>query len=1017
MCNESFIILAAGRPHQGDTPSLLTEVNDQTLFDWNMSILAASGNRLPIQLVVGYAADKYKKLSNSATLYHNLKWQKSGSGYSLLSADLSSDKVIVSYADILYRPNLLSKIKDSHADITVVYDSHWKQRFIGRTSEDLSKSEKVMVDDNGMILRTGQNIPVEWAHGEFVGLIQFRGVALQKLRQLKDQANESFEKISLSDLVEWLRLQGLSTAAIDVYGDWAELNRPQDIAHFILGTKAETLDRLSSLVKKSVVLDQVAFTVNEWETDSALIIQQIQSRFKLQHLVVRSSAKSEDAFTHSNAGAYTSVLKVNPNTNLRPAIIEVIDSYIDRQSDDQVLVQPMVQDVRLSGVAFTRTLEQGAPFYIVNYDESGDTESITSGYSKQHKSLYLRKDADLSSIPTDYLVPIVEAIKEVERILNYDALDIEFAMDNLGQVYLLQARPIAAAESIDTVSINNEIIQLQTRASDFWDKLQTVTPNLKGNKALFGVMPDWNPAEIIGTNPGQLAVSLYEHLILDDIWAQQRAEYGYKDVRPQPLLRCFAGKPYIDIRASFNSFLPSGLSDELTEKLVNFYLHWLESHPHLHDKVEFDVVPTCYGPGFDKWDKRLRQFAEVSSEEVEQLKNGLLNITQRALSRTSNDLGLLTKLQKYHELVVSNDKLSDYEKIRLLLEYCKTYGTLPFAHLARSGFVAVTLLKEGVIEGWLSIDARDGFMETLETVSHELSKDAWLTAQNNDNWQKFVSDYGHLRPGTYDITSPAYWQDPDLFLQPLVSHAQEPKTVSKKLAIWEAEKHDFFSQLRDIGLQATDEEFEDFLINSIEGREKAKFIFTRTLSTILDLIENKGLEYKLNKKELSNLTLSELTLAFNSQLSVKDLTKQLKKSSKSNKRIRKLSHACKLPPLLSKREDFMAFILTDEEPNYIGTKRITAPAVHLNNINEQKVEVKGCIVVIPQADPGYDWLFGQNIAGLITMYGGANSHMAIRSAEFGLPAAIGVGEQLYNFYNSARTLELDPTGQTIRVIN
>ena len=40
------------------------------------------------------------------------------------------------------------------------------------------------------------------------------------------------------------------------------------------------------------------------------------------------------------------------------------------------------------------------------------------------------------------------------------------------------------------------------------------------------------------------------------------------------------------------------------------------------------------------------------------------------------------------------------------------------------------------------------------------------------------------------------------------------------------------------------------------------------------------------------------------------------------------------------------------------------------------------IVLIEGADPGFDWIFSQNIAGLITKYGGANSHMAIRSAEF-----------------------------------
>ncbi|WP_096407604.1 PEP-utilizing enzyme [Halorhodospira halochloris] len=74
------------------------------------------------------------------------------------------------------------------------------------------------------------------------------------------------------------------------------------------------------------------------------------------------------------------------------------------------------------------------------------------------------------------------------------------------------------------------------------------------------------------------------------------------------------------------------------------------------------------------------------------------------------------------------------------------------------------------------------------------------------------------------------------------------------------------------------------------------------------------------------------------------------------------------------------------------------------------------MALIPQADPGYDWLFGQGIAGLITLFGGANSHMAIRAAEFGLPAAIGVGEQRYREVAQAQVLELDPPRQILRVI-
>ena len=80
---------------------------------------------------------------------------------------------------------------------------------------------------------------------------------------------------------------------------------------------------------------------------------------------------------------------------------------------------------------------------------------------------------------------------------------------------------------------------------------------------------------------------------------------------------------------------------------------------------------------------------------------------------------------------------------------------------------------------------------------------------------------------------------------------------------------------------------------------------------------------------------------------------------------------------------------------------------------KEGTELDGRIAFIPQADPGYDWLFGYDIAGLVTMYGGTNSHMAIRAAEFGLPAAIGVGESLYEQLSDFEIIELNCEGKTI----
>jgi phosphohistidine swiveling domain-containing protein len=130
-----------------------------------------------------------------------------------------------------------------------------------------------------------------------------------------------------------------------------------------------------------------------------------------------------------------------------------------------------------------------------------------------------------------------------------------------------------------------------------------------------------------------------------------------------------------------------------------------------------------------------------------------------------------------------------------------------------------------------------------------------------------------------------------------------------------------------------------------------------------------------------------------------------------------LANRIELPPLLFKESDFYLFHYPENRPNYIGFGNVTAKvAVISDNKSVEYHGLAGCIVLISQADPGYDWLFGQNIVGLITKWGGANSHMAIRCAEFGLPAAIGVGELEFQRILKSTIIELDPGNHRIQII-
>ena len=71
--------------------------------------------------------------------------------------------------------------------------------------------------------------------------------------------------------------------------------------------------------------------------------------------------------------------------------------------------------------------------------------------------------------------------------------------------------------------------------------------------------------------------------------------------------------------------------------------------------------------------------------------------------------------------------------------------------------------------------------------------------------------------------------------------------------------------------------------------------------------------------------------------------------------------------------------------------------IYKSYIVEQNIsKISGRIILIENADPGFDWIFNYKIKGLITKYGGVNSHMSIRCHELNIPAAIGVGEESFD---------------------
>jgi len=1010
------VLLGAGSSIRTDLHSALMESGyGSRVLDWLLQ--AYSDLPYNLQFVVGYQLDQLESRYPDHQYVHNTNWDSTGATGSLFCASLPKEgQLIVSYSDILYRKSLVSELEQSEHDLTVVVDTAWKDRYQGRSQEDLESSEKVNLA-HGQITRLGQRIHADFADAEFIGLVSFQGAALDLLNELKEKSAELLEKSKISFLVEEMRVRGLSLGFIDVSGDWAELDDPRDLAHFVLGTKAQTLDRLAAVVNESTILDQYTFKVKSWNENSAAVIAGIMEKFSNTRIVARSSALTEDGFASANAGAYDSILNIDSSSDkaIREAILKVINSYPDTNPNNQVLVQPMLTDVRISGVGFTRTLSKGAPYYVVNYDDqTGSTESITSGTSTSSKTFVLRRDKleGLSGPPSE-IIQLCKAFREVEDLVNYNSLDIEFAIDSKGNVYILQVRPIAVDHSKWNVS-DEEVFRLVSKAEEQFESQNGASAIVMGNSALYGLMPDWNPAEIIGVNPGRLAYSLYQEIIMNNIWSAQRAEYGYRDVRPVPLLRSFAGHPYVDVRASFNSFIPAELSDELADKLVDFYLAYLKDHPEYHDKVEFDVVPTCFDLNFQKWRDRLAE-NQFSPEEINQLETALRAITNEAIFRNDEFFDQVNKLEgRLNQILKDSNPL---RRAYYLIEDCQRFGTLPFSHLARSAFVAVSLLRTAVENGAISNQAKEDFLSSIESVSHSFTQSITDLSKGDLSMDAFLAEYGHIRPGTYDITSKNYREDAEYYISPLLKNVKDHHAADASQGnAWETEKESFLKACLKAGIEASLEELESFMRGAIEGREYAKFVFSKNLSLAMEAMTEYGAELGLDRETISHISWGELYKSADMELEADLIASHLQNLATIGSRWKEIASSVELPPLLTSQQDFWWFYYPDSQANFIGTACIIADCVDISQDFDENTDLEGKIALIPRADPGYEWLFGRNIGGLITMYGGANSHMAIRAAEFNLPAAIGVGEKEFQRIAKGSMLNLDAANRKIEIL-
>jgi len=767
-----------------------------------------------------------------------------------------------------------------------------------------------------------------------------------------------------------------------------------------LADKAGTLSGLAGRTRHSLIGEQLCVTRHDWHADPDACLSSIRQVFPKGLLMVRSNHSQEDQAGHSQAGRFLSIPRVEASCSrsLQQAIDRVFASYPPAASGtaEQVLLQPYLTEHRLVGVMFTRSLETGAPYDQLNYQlNPAHTDAVTAGTGDQlcHHTLLKNNPEALAALPKGLRL-VVQAARELETLLGCDELDIEFAVDHQYRCHVFQVRRLPLAARI----CETEPQVLQAKLKGLARRCFAPQPaaGVVGRQRMYGLMPDWNPAEIIGTRPRPLALSLYRHVLVDDVWAQQRAEYGYRDMRGHRLVTSMAGMPYVDVRLSLNSFIPATVSAAGAERLVEAGLTHLRRYPEWHDKVEFEVAISALTPGFAAAVKdRLLPYG-VSLKDINELHSGLLTITAQALLRLADDTRDLDRLAVCRADIMAADS-SALVKGLALLDSVKP-GTLAFAHAARAAFVAVAMLNDMVTGGLLSDHEKQRFMQSVSTVSS-----AFQAALHNGSEAELLNTFGHLRPGTYDITSQAYREDPDRYFQRQKpgSPAQPAAPFTLSAVARQATDHwlqETFAETPAAALRADD--LFDFFRQAIVLREHIKLEFTRHISLALDCFVDYGRTCQLSREQLSYLTLEDMRWLANHPAARRELDGRIQ----DQQRAHQLTQSIELPHLISAETDFLGFQVMRFKANFITRQSITAPTLKHWHDPQQ---LAGCVVLLEQADPGYDWIFSQPIAGFITAYGGANSHLAIRAAELGIPACIGVGPVVFEWLGQVPVIQLN----------
>jgi len=229
------VILAAGRGSRmgsltKNKPKCMVALANKPLIQWQIESLKKAGIT-EIAIVKGYLSEKIA--IPEIRYFKNTRWSQTNMVMSLVSAKnwFKKNTCIVSYADIVYPINIVSKLIKKEGDILITYDPGWLKLWRRRFKYPLSDAETFRIDTNGILLEIGNKAKnVAEIQGQYMGLLKFTPCGWKTVEKyLSGLTSKERDSLDMTSLLRGLLKSGVLIETVPIDGQWFEVDSENDL--------------------------------------------------------------------------------------------------------------------------------------------------------------------------------------------------------------------------------------------------------------------------------------------------------------------------------------------------------------------------------------------------------------------------------------------------------------------------------------------------------------------------------------------------------------------------------------------------------------------------------------------------------------------------------------------------------------------------------------------------------------------------------------------------------------------